>query len=92
MSSAYTVIEVATGRVLSPGDMVSDFRGSPGTFVGVDRGPQEHHGMPKVAVRESDGRWAPARNADVWGLRIRHDPSGVEGGAPVAATDRETSR
>jgi hypothetical protein len=48
--------------------------------------------MPKVTVRESDGRWAPARNANVWGLRIRHNPTGVEGGAAASVTDRGTGR
>lgn len=85
MSSEYTVVEVSTGRVVAPGDVVSSFRGVLGTFVEVERGPQEHHGMPKVAVREADGRWALGRNADVWGLRICHVPSGVEGGAPAGA-------
>ncbi|HET9655410.1 MAG TPA: hypothetical protein VFP72_08650, partial [Kineosporiaceae bacterium] len=84
MSSEYTVTEVATGRVVSAGDLVSSFRGESGTFEGVERGPQEHHGMPKVAVREPGGRLSLGRNANVWGLRIRHNPTGIESGATAA--------
>lgn len=81
MPNEYVVVEVSTGRNISPGDAVTDFRGEHGTFVRVERGPQEHHGQPKVAVREANGQWALGRNASVWGLRICHVPSGVEGGA-----------
>jgi hypothetical protein len=68
----YIITEKATGRVIRAGDSVTSFRGNVGVFEKVERGPQEHYGEPKVAVRLPDGRLASGRNACVWDLEIEH--------------------
>ncbi len=60
----YEVTEEATGRLITKGDTVTDFRGKAGTFRMVTRGPLEGKDA-KVIV---DGRELYAR---VFGLAVR---------------------
>lgn len=48
--SEYIVTEKKTGRVISKGDIVTDFRGDTAIFEHVSRGP-EYNGTAKVIVR-----------------------------------------
>lgn len=53
------------GKIVKPGDTVIDYRGKADTFERVERGPQEHHGTPKVRV----GGWVYYCN--VFGLTVK---------------------
>lgn len=70
MGDAYTVTETSTGRSVSPGDMVTNFRGESGTFTRVTRGP-EYNGTAKVLV---NGR---EFYTHVWGLTVHLSRYGI---------------
>lgn len=59
----YIVTRAATGQVVKHGDTVTSFRGEPGVFQGVTRGPA-YNGTAKVLV---GGREYYER---VWGLQV----------------------
>ncbi|MCG8926629.1 hypothetical protein [Lentzea sp. CC55] len=63
------VVTNVNGFTVSKDDLIDNFRGEPGVFVGVTRGV-EHNGTAKVSVRDLNGRETESY-ADVWRLRVR---------------------
>lgn len=66
--SGYTVTD-RDGRVVTPGDTVTSFRGEPARFVCVTRGP-EYNGTAKVAVAWPDESDSREYYAQVFGLTV----------------------
>lgn len=65
----YTVTD-KTGKEISKGDTVTDFRGETATFLGVSRGPN-HCGTAKVVVSWGDADSRREYYDRVFGLNVR---------------------
>ena len=66
--SKYIVTDVNTGKEISPGDTVKNFRGETGTFKYVSRGPN-HCGTARVIVSNGDSLRTEFYDR-VWDLKV----------------------